>query len=363
MKLHPQHHHAIRAFTLAELVIGAGVSSILGLVFFNVLGSGLILFAKNTAVNATHEEARQGLNRLTRDIHASVSVPQLRSASGAVVSSRAPSGIAPMASGVSFQVVVAGPNFVWKDPTNNDLIMISDQGGTPPTPGQRLLVPFFNVEGDISKVTGAGTAAHSNIWLANARETFIASQGPPYKDSGSYNPATVFAITYYTERMMYRVEGGSYVADPAGPWRLSGGTYVPAGTYAVSATGQFVLSRGVYKPWSAGVSGTRYDYTVASGVQRFRFQDGRLNLYRQRYTTSNSGNGTAFWQFVATVANYVGSPTPFYVPVSAAGGVDNKYVGVSLATRDPKTTNRNYLSTASLLDTEIDYRSRLAIYQ
>ncbi len=54
--------------TLAEMSIAIGVLGLLGLVFFAVLNSGLILFAKNVAVNAAHSEARDGLNRLTRDI-------------------------------------------------------------------------------------------------------------------------------------------------------------------------------------------------------------------------------------------------------------------------------------------------------
>src|SRR4051795_9430316 len=65
-------------FTVAEMGVAVGVLSLLGLVFFQVLQSGLTLSAKNTAVNAAHEEARQGILRLTRDLHASISVPQLR---------------------------------------------------------------------------------------------------------------------------------------------------------------------------------------------------------------------------------------------------------------------------------------------
>jgi hypothetical protein len=40
-----------------------------------------------------------------------------------------------------------------------------------------------------------------------------------------------------------------------------------------------------------------------------------------------------------------------------------KYVGVTLTARDPKSTNRGYLATATLLDTQIDYRSRLTLTQ
>ncbi|MDQ6860497.1 MAG: hypothetical protein M3032_04990, partial [Verrucomicrobiota bacterium] len=69
---------AEKGYTVAEMVIAVGVLGLLGTVFFSVLQTGLTLSAKNTAVNAAHEEARQGMLRLTRDVHASISVPQLR---------------------------------------------------------------------------------------------------------------------------------------------------------------------------------------------------------------------------------------------------------------------------------------------
>ena len=98
---------------------------------FRFCNPGLILSAKNTAVNAAHEEARQGVLRLTRDIHAAISVPQLRDNGFAVISTDPVSGVPPMAAGVSFQNISSGPNFVWKDPGNPDLIMIKDNPHKP----------------------------------------------------------------------------------------------------------------------------------------------------------------------------------------------------------------------------------------
>src|SRR5207248_8178509 len=65
-------------FTAAEMVVSTMIMAILGIVFLNVLNSGIILYTKNTAVNTAHQEARSGINQMTRDIHASISVPQLR---------------------------------------------------------------------------------------------------------------------------------------------------------------------------------------------------------------------------------------------------------------------------------------------
>src|SRR5688500_5814896 len=108
MKRQSQPVSSRAGFTLAEIIIAVGVISLLGIIFFQVLQSGLTLSAKNTAVNAAHEEARQGILRMTRDIHAAISVPQLRDSSFAVVSSTpapnaSPGATPPTAAGVSFQ--------------------------------------------------------------------------------------------------------------------------------------------------------------------------------------------------------------------------------------------------------------------
>jgi hypothetical protein len=335
-----------RGFTVAEMVVSSMVMAILGIVFLNVLNSGMILYAKNTAVNSAHEEGRQGLNRLIRDLHAAVSVPQLRNnthdstyscgsyecgdtrnaSTFAVVSSTPVSGAAPTAAGISFQDVVSGsPDYVWQDPGNSSLIMIKDPGDSP-SAGMRLIVPQWSYEDAITKVSGA-SPNHSNVFLYTGLDTNIATnlgnQGRKFGQS-TYTTGP-YAITYYTERMLYVVEGGNYIADSNGPWILSSGSYVA--------------------------------YT-SGNVQRYRFENGNLNLYRQRY----AGN-KFYWSFVATVGRYISSAQPFYIPLNTNGTPDTRYVGVKLSTRDPNTSNRNYSATAALLDTQIDYRSRICLYQ
>jgi hypothetical protein len=327
------------AFTSAEMVVATGVMAILGIVVFNVLNSGLILYAKNTAVNSAHEEAREGINRLTRDIHAAVSVPQLRNGthdtnytvtgSYTVVVSTPVNGVAPTAPGVSFQDVVAGsPDYVWQDPNNANLILIKDPGDVP-SPGMRLIVPFWGIEDDIYKVTSSTTTSgHSNVFLINGGDVTVAGNARKFGQNKS-GFASPYAITYYTERMLYVVENGTYIADSQGSWISSGGQYV------------------------AYTSGT---------MQRYRYENGQLNLYKQRYT--GTGNtGYLYWGFVATVAHYISTPQPFYVPLNSGGSADTRYVGVNLTARDPSSSNRGYLATASLLNTQIDYRSRICLYQ
>jgi len=340
MKIQNRSQLSQHGFTAAEMVVSTMVMAILGIVFLNVLNSGMILYAKNTAVNSAHEEGREGVNRLTRDLHAAVSVPQLRNSthdanytvasSFTVVSSAPVNGAAPTAAGVSFQDVVAGsPDYIWQDPNNANLIMIKDPGD-PPTAGMRLIIPFWGVEDDIAKVSQANSAAnHSNVFLANGGETNVANKARKYGQSTYSGWASPYAITYYTERMLYLVENGTYIADSQGPWILSGGQYVA--------------------------------YT-SGAMQRYRFENGVLNLYKQR-NSSPGNSGYFYWQFIATVARNISSAQPFYIPMNSGGTADTKYVGVKLSTRDPSTSNRNYLSTASLLDTQVDYRSRICLYQ
>ena len=325
MKL-PRQSPENAAFTLAEMMVAIGVLGILGAVFFQVLQSGLTLSAKNTAVNAAHEEARQGMLRLTRDIHASVSVPQLRETNFAVVSATpnpaTPAATPPTAAGVSFQNVAAGPNFIFQDPAGGSKIMIKNLQGAEPEPGMRIIIPAWGIEDDIIKVTGASVASHSNVFTKNSLETNV-KNNPAYAGD-------LYAITYYTNRAMYLVQGGNYVADPKGDFSLVGTEYVQ----------------------------------VAPGTGQYRYENGELHYYQQRSTSSNpSVAGTLYWKDVAIVARHLTSPKPFSVPLNRRGGSDNKYVKVQLSARDPKSTNRGYIATSSLLDTQIDYRSRLTIFQ
>jgi hypothetical protein len=369
----------IAGYTLGEMVVAAGVLCMLGLVFFAVLNSGMILYAKNTAVNSAHEEARDGINRLTRDIHASISVPQLRDTNYNSVSSTPVSatGAAPMAAGISFQNVVLGPQYIWKDPANNKIMV----RGTPnssdsPTAGMHLVSPLFGVEDDIISVTATPTqASHHNVWLANGGEDLLASKASVFGTS-----TNTYSICYYTYRVMYLVNNGSYIADSNGPFTIATATAGASDKerYAVSGTSYVPNSSGAYTI-------TPTVYTSGSG-QRYRYEKGELHMFRQSYAS-----GALYWQDVSVVARYISNPRPFYTPlVSNAtgswyessssyacystsssgstgnrfnGSPDSRYVGVKLTARDPGSSNRGFLATASLLNTQIDYRSRIALYQ
>jgi hypothetical protein len=330
------------AFTVAEMSVAVGVLALLGMAFFQVLNSGLILSAKNTAVNAAHAEARMGVLRLTRDLHAAISVPQLRDNGFNVLSSDPVSGVAPMSAGVSFQNVASGPNFVWKDPSNPSLIMIKDNPNKP-TEGMRLIIPFFGLEEDITKVTASGSANHSNVFIKADQET-------PNITAPDYG--SPYCITYYTNRTMYVVRNGNYVPDSQGLYTVT------TSAYSSGNNTRYVLSDGTYKPSATGTLVVTPALYTSGAAQRYRFEEGELHLYYQGYNGSS-----VYWVDTAVVAKYISSPQPFYVPLNRNGSPNTKYVGVKLTARDPKSSNRGYLATASLLDTQVDYRSRLTLTQ
>lgn len=317
-------------FTVGEMMVAVGVLGLLGLVFFSVLKSGIVLFAKNIAVNIAHAEAREGINRLTRDIHASVSMPQLCDLDSTTnpISLPAPSpsptpisgvAVGPMFAAVTFQNVASGPNYIWKDPPSG-LIKIKDNYNV--STGQHLIIPFWGAlfEQDIIKSTAMG-ANHSNIWLANRADTNI---NPRDYLAGSY------AITYYTERVAYVVMNGTFVKDTAGLYKVSS-----------KNSDNFV--------WAT-------PDTVPG--KRYRYQNGELHQFRQRY----NGNGF-YWQDVATVARNLTSAMPFYSPLNPGGGFNTKYVGVKITATDAKVSNQKFIAVNSLMDTAIDYRTAIALTQ
>lgn len=364
---------------LAEMMVAVGVLGLVGLVFFTVLNSGLILFAKNTAVNAAHQEARDGINRLTRDIHASISVPELRDTNLSIVSSLpvTSTGSAPMAAGVSFQNVALGAQYMWKDPANNK-IMVKGTPDTPesPTAGMHLVSPLYGVEDDIVKVTATPTTAnHHNVWLANGGEDLMATKASPYGST-----TNTYSIIYYTYRVMYLVKNGRYIPDSKGPFTIT------VATAASSDLERFALSSGSYVPSSTGTVKITPALWKSGSAQRYRYERGELHFYRQDYAGS-----ALYWKDMAIVAKYISNPRPFYIPLTPSstgswyestnayegytttssggtgnrfsGSINTRYVGIKLTAQDPNSSNRGYLSTSSLLNTQVDYRSRLALYQ
>jgi type II secretory pathway pseudopilin PulG len=209
----------IRAFTLAEVIISLGIFGVAAQGIYLVLFNGIILHAKNSAVNTAHQEARTATARLVRDIHSAVSIPQL------VDTNRTPVNTQPLGAngqptgtaGVSLQSVAGGPFNLTNDPGNKNMIQF-DMPGFTPIVGQRLILPHYGVEDNITKVTGTG-ANHFNIWTETAQEERIKEKKNSY------------IIAYVTRRSAYIV-----VDDELRFYPESTGEYVVVARYITSPT-------------------------------------------------------------------------------------------------------------------------------
>src|SRR4030088_908645 len=96
MKIHIQSR---RGLTLVELSVTMTLVGVLGLIIYSLLNTGMVLGAKNTAVNTAHQQARVAMLEMLQNLHSSVSVPALADASGTPY----PSPVPASAEGIAFQ--------------------------------------------------------------------------------------------------------------------------------------------------------------------------------------------------------------------------------------------------------------------
>jgi hypothetical protein len=251
---HSRSNQSETGYTLGEILVAMGCATIVGLISLSMLNGGFNLYARITANNVAHDQSRIAVNRLVSDIHKAVSIPQLYDASATATNGLVNvTGTGTKAQCIGFQNVTAngGPWEVKNDPGNPELIMI-DTNGWDPQPGMRLIIPMYNIENDIIKVTANGN--HKNVWMANGEESI------PKSKNGTY------VITYFTSRTFYTVQDGEL--------RLYTSGVDPAG-------------------------GTNYNGVITPSVS-----GGKLVF-------TNGDGSTARY---AVVARYITSPQPFWVP-------------------------------------------------
>ena len=177
------------AFTLIELMVTTAIIGVVGLVLFSLLNINMILGAKNTAINTTHEQARVASLDMLQDLHSSISVPALTDATGTVYSSPPVSGYA---EGISFQKWASGPYAIRSDATTSQNVihvaLLSTQ--TIPTyygaNTQKLIIPTLQIEDFITAIGGTNTDL--SITLANNIKL-------PIKGTGSTGGHIVCFIT------------------------------------------------------------------------------------------------------------------------------------------------------------------------
>jgi prepilin-type N-terminal cleavage/methylation domain-containing protein len=181
-----------RGYTLLEMAIATGIIGVVGLAIYSLLSLNTILGAKNTAVNAAHQQARTAMMQMLQDLHSSISLPSLVDINGSTVAGAGP------AAGIAFQEWSSGPHQITADvTTSQNQITLKLTPGSGPTPvvGQRLIVPTHQIEDDITAVSGTSNA----LTLTLAHNVAVAISG-----TSSYT-----IVAFISDRCSYIIANGS----------------------------------------------------------------------------------------------------------------------------------------------------------
>lgn len=163
--------------TLLELSIAMGLIGVLGLSIYSMLNVGMILGAKNTAINTAHQQARTAMLQLVQDLHSAVSLPALTDQNSVALVNPPPNT---MAAGISFQLWAGGPFQVCADAAaDSSVVQIQLSAGDPaPKQDERLIVQSHQIEQDITAVADLGSGKY-DLTLAAPIGVAIQGTGSP----------------------------------------------------------------------------------------------------------------------------------------------------------------------------------------
>jgi prepilin-type N-terminal cleavage/methylation domain-containing protein len=194
------------AFSLPELMVTMGILGLVGLMVFLVLNSGMTLYAKNTAVNSAHQQARAGVDQMLANLHSSVSIPQLVDANLQPVAELDGNGKPTSAAGISFQAFSGGPFPVVANANATATSLTLYCPGYVPAANARLNIPSHNIEYDIT--SSALVGVNRQFILATPGAGGI---GTPVSISGTGiegGAGTTYVISaFITNRISYAVVG------------------------------------------------------------------------------------------------------------------------------------------------------------
>ena len=187
-----------RGAALIELMISTAITVLTGSIIFTILNTGMILFAKNTAINMAHQQARIAVLQMEQDLHSCVSIPQLVDGNKNVVTGNVP------AAGISFQLYAKGPLKVASTANAGQNQINIRVSGYTPVVGQRLCIPTHQIELDI---TGVGAGSTDRILT-------LSEDLPVDVKTMLYDPAVnqeiaVNVVCFITDRLYYVVSGGA----------------------------------------------------------------------------------------------------------------------------------------------------------
>jgi prepilin-type N-terminal cleavage/methylation domain-containing protein len=188
-----------RGFTVIEMLMTTGVVGITGTIMYYILYTGMILFAKNTAINLAHQQARIAVMQMEQDIHAAVSVPQMTDTNRVALTGAQASG---PAAGISFQLFASGPFQVAAAAAAGQSQIQIQTNGIVPVVNQRLIIPTHQIELNITAVSAGGT--NSTLTLASPLPVAVqTSLGSP--------AVAVNVQCFITDRVAYVVQNNQLV--------------------------------------------------------------------------------------------------------------------------------------------------------
>jgi hypothetical protein len=163
-----------------------------------MLNLGMILGAKNSAVNTAHQQARVAMLQLVQDLHSCVSLPALTDVNSVPLINPPPGTTAP---GISFQLWAGGPYKIAADAlANSSVVQIQlVASDVIPQAGERLIIETHEIEQDITAVSSVGGGKY-NLTLAAPIGVAISGTGSP----------TFYNIScFITDRCSYVVKDGT----------------------------------------------------------------------------------------------------------------------------------------------------------
>ena len=228
-----------RGFTLVETLVSLSVFSVVGLLVLLTLNGGLNLYAKNTAVNSAHQQARAGVDEMVANLHSSVSIPQLTDSNLQPVDTLDSNGQPVSAAGISFQTFSAGPFPVAADASANaTAIVLYCPGYTPPA-NARLNIPSHNIEYDIvSTASASSNNTRFNLSTpASGIGTAVSIAGDGIE---GHSNVTYVISAFITTRISYAVVGGElryFPTNDPSSYRVITRNVVSPAPFTVPVTG------------------------------------------------------------------------------------------------------------------------------
>ena len=193
MTLHSSFRKTV-GMSLIEISVALALIGVFGLAVYSLLNIGMILGAKNTAVNSAHQQARTAMLQMVQDLHSAISLPSLTDENAVPLVNPAPNT---KAAGISFQLWSAGPYKIAPPPSLKfaagsstvDILIPSGKkvpvvpvvivGAPTPTPAPpRLIIASHQIEEDITAVTNLGSGTY-RITLAHPLRVDIENTGSP----------------------------------------------------------------------------------------------------------------------------------------------------------------------------------------